>query len=30
MAVNALNVNRLVQTAGEVLVLYGGSSKDNL
>ena len=30
MSVNSINVNKLTQTEGEFLVLYGGSAKDNI
>ena len=30
MSVNSVNVNKLTQTEGEFLVLYGGSAEDNI
>ena len=30
MSVNSINVNKLTQTEGEFLVLYGGSAEDNI
>lgn len=30
MSVNSINANKLTQTEGEFLVLYGGSAKDNI